>query len=88
VITLPKVEPSNKGEAPMNNQPTMAPQTSLFTRQEQVRLTAYKQAVQAGLYSETSDCAEEPAYHFSPAELLRLSCYKAAVQAGFYHEGR
>jgi hypothetical protein len=72
----------------MTNQATPTPQTSLFTREEQARLTAYKQAVQAGWYSETLTKAEPSTYHFTEAELLRLSCYKAAVQAGFYHEGR
>jgi hypothetical protein len=73
----------------MNNEAsTTTEQSPLFTREEQARLAAYKQAVQAGLYSETLIDNEQPAYHFTEAELLRLSWYKAAVQAGFYHEGR
>jgi hypothetical protein len=72
----------------MINHPTTALQTSPFSQEEKARLIAYKQALQAGFYSETPSEDEQPTYHFTMAELLRLSRYKAAVQAGFYHEGR
>jgi hypothetical protein len=56
-----------------------------FTPAECARLSIFKTAVAAGLYS---DAAPEDGvgYHFAAAELERLVIYGLAVAAGFYSD--
>jgi hypothetical protein len=54
-----------------------------LTPAEHARLSVFKAAVAAGLYTDALS-AESETYHFSATELERLVVYRLAVAAGFF----
>jgi hypothetical protein len=62
---------------------TNSSQPAHFTPAECARLSVFKAAVAAGLYSDALS-EESVGYHFSATELERLVIYRLAVNAGFY----
>jgi hypothetical protein len=62
---------------------TNSSQSTSLTPAEHARLSVFKAAVAAGLYTDALS-AESEAYHFSAAELDRLMIYRLAVAAGFF----
>jgi len=73
----PRVGALNGGVLPMAH----LSQPHVFTPSEESRLSTYKAAVAARLYT---DALDEPAYRFTSEELTRLVVYKAGVVASFY----
>jgi hypothetical protein len=71
-------------EAPIEESPmTNSSQSTSLTPAEHARLSVFKAAVAAGLYTDALSAESEP-YHFSAAELDRLMIYRLAVAAGFF----
>jgi hypothetical protein len=62
---------------------TNSSQSTSLTPAEHTRLSVFKAAVAAGLYTDALS-AESETYHFSAAELDRLMIYRLAVAAGFF----
>jgi hypothetical protein len=55
-----------------------------FTQDELKRLSTYKTAVEAAIYTDVLTEPNSSTSTFTPAELSRLATYRAAIQAGFY----
>jgi hypothetical protein len=62
---------------------TSSSQPASFSQAEYARLSVFKAAVAAGLYTDAVS-PEAARYRFSAVELERLLIYRMAVAAGFY----